>query len=407
MAHPIRQRVIAPLKTRWDAVAQEAATRRLEHAYRGIPAATLDDSAANDQLIARAVLAWCRAAPVMIFSGLGYLGLLLAILVNVGNVAKLISEVFHGTWRLITGQHRTVHVTTGEGNADKLDPLGYLADKAQSFGAWVWGRWNPATKLVTDPAHPAVEGVLSLVVLLLVGWLLFLALRAVWAQISSLRSAPPSIRDTHPRQGRRRPDPHLSAPPSILTTSTQHLPVLVLLKCIERVGSAHQRWGSGDLLDAPRVTFPDAERVIWNAWKTRHVKIRRPLRRRQKEHAAKVVGALRAAEERQHSEDDTGMVLEDIALMLLTIASRYAEGRTGELLDSDQLDGVTPATNFAWIRLMLFGSMTIVAGVGCAVLGVPTEAVAPAMGLVLLVGSKSILGFRLGATETIDLFRGK
>lgn len=402
LAHPIR-RLLEPLKSRWDTVAREAATRRLTHANRNLPRAIFDDSAINERFIAAAVLAWCRAAPVMLLTNLCYLALLMTALVNVGFIARQISAFIHATWRLITGQHKPAYASSKSDEIKTLDPLGYLADKAQSFGHWVWDRWGPITKIVNDPQHPAIEGVLSLGVMLVIGWLLLTAFRVVWAHMRSLRSGPPNPRDTRTRPGK--PDRNLSSAPSILGMSKQHQPVLILLQCVERVGEAHKRWGSGHLLDAPRVAFPDAERAIWNAWKTRHDSVRRPVRRKQKEHAAEVIGALRAAEERQHSEDDTGRVLEETAILLLTIASRYAEGRTGELLDRSQLDGITPATNFTWLRMLLFGGVTTAAGVGCTVLGLPAEAAAPAMGLVLFIGSRAILGFRLGAAETLELFR--
>ncbi|MET9917432.1 hypothetical protein ABZZ04_10145 [Streptomyces sp. NPDC006435] len=125
-----------------------------------------------------------------------------------------------------------------------------------------------------------------------------------------------------------------------------------------------------------------------------------------KEHAAQVVAVLRAAESRQHVETDTGKVLEDIALILLTITSRYAEGLTAELLGPDRLEGVTPAINFGWARMLLFGAVAIAAGAGCELAGVPAGVATPLVGAVLLLGGRALLGYRLGAVETLDLFRG-
>lgn len=402
--HPVRHRILEPLKAQWETVAAEAARRRLTHAYRNLPATTLNDPAVGDPYIATAVLVWCRAAPVRIISSITYLTILLITLLNVTLISRVVLSFTHEVWRLLTGHHTPAHASTASDDVKTLDPLSSLIEKAQSLGRWLWNRWKPATRLVDDPRHPAVEGLISFAVMLVTFWLLTTAVRVAWAHTRSLQSGPPNHRDRRHKPKKR--DRHLSLTPSLLNMSTQHLPVLILLQCVERVGAAHKRWEFGHPLDAPRVTFPDAERVIWNAWKTRHIRTRRPLRRQHKEHAEEVVGALRAAEQRQHSEDDTGKVLEDIALMLLTIASRYAEGRTGELLDRSQLDGVTPATNFAWIRMLLFGGMTIAAGAACTILGVPAEAVAPAMGLVLFIGSRAILGLRLGAAETMELFRG-
>ncbi|MFC8241456.1 hypothetical protein [Streptomyces chartreusis] len=45
----------------------------------------------------------------------------------------------------------------------------------------------------------------------------------------------------------------------------------------------------------------------------------------------------------KHDRTPCQAALEDLTVTLLTIAERYAEGRIDDLLDADQLAGVTPA----------------------------------------------------------------
>ncbi|MGW6263631.1 hypothetical protein [Streptomyces sp. NPDC055085] len=71
-----------------------------------------------------------------------------------------------------------------------------------------------------------------------------------------------------------------------------------------------------------------------------------------------MVGALRRAEAQQDSKP--GRALEDLTVMLLTIAERYAAGRVDDLLDADQLAEVTPAVPRERFRAIVVG-LTVVA----------------------------------------------
>ncbi|MER6442943.1 hypothetical protein ABT275_42595 [Streptomyces sp. NPDC001185] len=63
--------------------------------------------------------------------------------------------------------------------------------------------------------------------------------------------------------------------------------------------------------------------------------------------------------------------------MLLTIAERYVEGRIDDLLDADQLAGVTPVVPRERIRAVVVG-LTVVLGMAAAgILGLPDAALIP------------------------------
>ncbi|MFH8574015.1 hypothetical protein [Streptomyces sp. NPDC017993] len=365
-----------------------------------------------NRFITAAVTAWSRALPTAILGQVAGLALLSWALAHAGTFSQRLSTAIPSMWRHATAKTpspRKHLPPRPDGDAGLLDPYVALASDAKAFVLWLYDQFEPAISLISDPRDPTIVGIVTTVVLLLLMYSFLRLLLAVASFLNGFgapRTRQPSSGSSRGSRRRSRPDRRLSPRPHIVREERQYRPVLVLLQCLERTGVAYQRTQNGPLLDAPRVTFPDAERAIWHAGKTRHTRMSRPVRRAHKAHAAKVIGALRAAEGRQDTDADTGKVLEDIALMLLTITARYAEGRTGELLDHDTLDGVTSATSFEWVRLVLFGGIIVATASGCAVLNIPTPIAAPFVGLVLLVAGKALLGYRLNATETLDLIRG-
>ncbi|MEV5126603.1 hypothetical protein AB0K49_28020 [Streptomyces decoyicus] len=150
-----------------------------------------------------------------------------------------------------------------------------------------------------------------------------------------------------------------------------------------------------------------AEEAVWSAWQARHDRMRRARRHEMKEHAALVVGALRAMEAKQDSEADTGQVFEDTARMLLKIAQRYGEGRTLALLDPEDLAGITPVVNREWVRLAILGGVVVGAAVGANLLGVPDSASGPLIGIVSLITVGVLYGARLVGADLIDGMRGQ
>ncbi|MFF4573881.1 hypothetical protein [Streptomyces sp. NPDC001410] len=133
----------------------------------------------------------------------------------------------------------------------------------------------------------------------------------------------------------------------------------------------------------PRVSMRPVEQAIWMAHRTRRARARRHNERQFKAHAALVVGALRRAEARQDSEP--GRALEDLIVMLLTIAERYAEGRIDDLLDADQLAGADPAAPRERLRMLVFVLVMACA----AILGLPEAALVPLLPVVVCLSRSS------------------
>ncbi|WP_329564956.1 hypothetical protein [Streptomyces sp. NBC_01361] len=160
-------------------------------------------------------------------------------------------------------------------------------------------------------------------------------------------------------------------------------PVVALLTVAAQCATVLRRWEETQPdCQIPRVSMQPVEQAIWRAHRTRRARARRHNERQLKAHAALVVGALRRAEARQDSEPDRA--LEDLIVMLLTIAERYAEGRIDVLLDADQLDGVVPAAPKERLRMVVVGLVVVLVMAGAAVLGLPEAALVPLLPVVVL-----------------------
>ncbi|MEU4098707.1 hypothetical protein [Streptomyces sp. NPDC026673] len=161
-------------------------------------------------------------------------------------------------------------------------------------------------------------------------------------------------------------------------------PVVPLLTVAVQCATVLRRWEQTQPdCQIPRVSMQPVERAIWRAHRTRRARARRHNERQFKAHAALVVGALRRAEARQDSEP--GRALEDLIVMLLTIAERYAEGRIDDLLDADQLAEVTPAAPRERLRVVGVGVVVVLTMAGAAVLGLPDAALVPLLPVVVLL----------------------
>ncbi|MEU1073179.1 MULTISPECIES: hypothetical protein [unclassified Streptomyces] len=160
-------------------------------------------------------------------------------------------------------------------------------------------------------------------------------------------------------------------------------PVVALLTVAAQCATVLRRWEETQPdCQIPRVSMQPVEQAIWRAHRTRRARARRHNERQFKTHAALVVGALRKAEARQDSEP--GRALEDLTVMLLTIAERYAEGRIGDLLDADQLAGADPAAPRERLRMLAVGLVVVVVMACAAVLGLPEAALVPLLPVVVL-----------------------
>ncbi|MFI5924293.1 hypothetical protein ACIA8M_37965 [Streptomyces anulatus] len=76
--------------------------------------------------------------------------------------------------------------------------------------------------------------------------------------------------------------------------------------------------------------------------------------------------------------------LEDLAVMLLTIAERYAEGRIDDLLDADQLADVVPAAPRERIRAVVVGLTVVLVMASAALVGLPEAALIPLLPVVVV-----------------------
>ncbi|WP_217145110.1 hypothetical protein [Streptomyces sp. AC627_RSS907] len=181
--------------------------------------------------------------------------------------------------------------------------------------------------------------------------------------------------------------------------------VLAVLATCADVGRAHQKLKSDG--DAPRVSLERVEHVVYSAWRTRRGKVRSSQRGEYTEHAAHVVGALRAMASRQDRDPDLGKVLEDTTVMLLKISDRYARARILALLDPEDLEGVEPVKRREWLRIM-FVAVTVIGVVSAAIAWKwPEAAVVPLLSVVaLLAGSIAYKG-RVRGAELLSLLRGQ
>ncbi|WP_327575400.1 MULTISPECIES: hypothetical protein [unclassified Streptomyces] len=160
-------------------------------------------------------------------------------------------------------------------------------------------------------------------------------------------------------------------------------PVVALLTVAAQCATVLRRWEETQPdCQIPRVSVQPVERAIWRAHRTRRARARRHNERQFKAHAALVVGALRQAEARQDSK--SGPALEDLTVMLLTIAERYAEGRIDDLLDADHLAGVTPAAPRERLRGIVVGLTVVLVMAGAAFLGLPDAALIPLLPVVVI-----------------------
>ncbi|MER7195983.1 MULTISPECIES: hypothetical protein [Streptomyces] len=160
-------------------------------------------------------------------------------------------------------------------------------------------------------------------------------------------------------------------------------PVVALLTVAAQCATVLRRWEETQPdCQIPRVSVQPVERAIWRAHRTRRARARRHNERQFKAHAALVVGALRRAEAQQDSKPDRA--LEDLTVMLLTIAERYAEGRVDDLLDADHLAGVTPAAPRERLRAAVVGLTVVLVMAGAAFLGLPDAALIPLLPVVVL-----------------------
>ncbi|MFH8472528.1 hypothetical protein [Streptomyces sp. NPDC018000] len=160
-------------------------------------------------------------------------------------------------------------------------------------------------------------------------------------------------------------------------------PVVALVLAAVECGREFEKLNSeeaGD--DVPKVSLSTVERVLWQAPHVRRGRARAHQRRATVDHIGRVVGALREAEARQDS--DPKQALQDMAVMLLTIAERYAEGRVSHLLDEEQIGDAPKVVHREGLRLVALGGVVISAMAMAAFAGLPDAALTALLPLVVI-----------------------
>ncbi|MDQ0386813.1 hypothetical protein J2S54_003633 [Streptomyces sp. DSM 42143] len=217
----------------------------------------------------------------------------------------------------------------------------------------------------------AFEGLRGVLVLLVAGILIPLA-----ARITAVVSQRPEQRERRAQQRRIRE--------KYANDYWRCWPVVVLVLTAVTCAREYKQLETaapGD--DVPRVSLRAVERILWQAPRTRRGRVRVHQERVTKAHIARVVGALRAAEAQQDS--DPKEALQDLTVMLLTIAERYAEGKVSELLDEDQIGDVEPAAHREHLRVVAVGGVVVVTMTGAALAGLPEAALSALLPIVVIV----------------------
>ncbi|MEU4685368.1 hypothetical protein [Streptomyces xinghaiensis] len=198
----------------------------------------------------------------------------------------------------------------------------------------------------------------------------------------------------------------VSSPPDSAAPGRRYWPVVVLVAAAVQSARACRTWETRSRLGTPpRVSLRVAERVIRRAYRTRNGSVRRHHKRHLRAHAARVVGALRAVEVRQ--DRDSGAAYRDLAVMLLTIAERYAEGRIGELLDEADLAGAEAVVDRAGLRFAAAGALVLGVLGAASWSGVPAEVMGPLLGLTVTTALVVTYGIGIPRpSDLLDIVRG-
>lgn len=289
------------------------------------------------------IVRWWHAAQISIPLSVSMFGLMAAI---VWNAETLFVE----------------HGQAAESEQEVPNPWRSLADGVVGLPRAVEAWEGPAD---------AFEGLRGLLVVLAAGFLIPLAVRitAVLSQRPEQRQRKAQQRTLRERHAN---DYWLCWPVVVL--------VLTAVECAREYKQVETAAPGGDV---PRVSLRAVERILWQAPRTRRGRVRVHQERATKVHVARVVGALRAAEAQQDS--DPKKALQDLTVMLLMIAERYAEGKVSELLDEDQMGDAEPAAHREHLRVVAVGGAVVVTMTGAALAGLPEAALTALLPVVVLV----------------------
>ncbi|MFF4180588.1 hypothetical protein [Streptomyces sp. NPDC001750] len=262
-----------------------------------------------------------------------------------------------------------------ERDPDAIDPVGALTGWARGIPEQVrqWGGFSDVLHTVRAPVM-----VLAVLVVALV------TRRVVVAARHAKDPTRQRLEREEQDRRRRRGGGVIGGPAAYLECWPVVALVTSALQCAEAYRQHHTS-PPGSTVD--RVSMRTAERIVWQAFRSRKGKARRHHERVVKVHSERVVAALREAEARQDAEPEKA--LEDLMVMLLTIAERYAEGHVGRLLDETQLgeDRVAPREG---LRFAAVGVSVVALLAGASLAGLPDSALA-ALLPVLVIGVAIVL----------------
>ncbi|WP_406504111.1 hypothetical protein [Streptomyces sp. NBC_01602] len=413
----VHARTLGRATRRWVRWSTRTAVRHLAWARRGFG----QDEAwlfPRSHAVWSAVSSWYSSRPLAVIAYVVKAGVFLLITVNIG---VIIAHLVTGTADLWEESERTAAPwwapggITGEppatgAGSQRLNPLAILLAGLRRVGTAIADKASPYVSALTDPLGRPAEAIIGALGLVLTVMVL-MALRLAWAALWHQPQSAKQVRGPYYVA----PSPRFALFRSLLSlrvgANRRNRPVVALVNCLARVGAARNchRWSQLNRipLTAPRVHLADAEEVVWSAWRTRHTAIRGVLKAKHKEHAAEVVGALRAMEIRQDTEADRGQVFEKMAGMLAKIAERYAQGRTLALLDPEDLREGSKAINREWVRLVILGVAVVGSAVGASTLGASDAVIAQVVGIVSLIMVGLLYGSRLAPTDLMDVVRGQ
>ncbi|MEY9490880.1 hypothetical protein RKD26_006674 [Streptomyces calvus] len=373
-----------------------------------------------DRSVRDALRLWHQAASLAATAYLLKAFILLQILLNLGVIVSTISRWWSHVWAE-SGNAPIVWWAPGGGlwgPTRQVVPTGEQPDidvtivtTLRAFGEPIWRKATQYLPALGAPEGRPTEAAVA-VFGLVVTVALLLALRAVLGVLGRLG---PTRADSKLGPGFITPPPRGWWLRSLLSlrpgTARRTRPVAVLIDCVGRVGAARRYYQSVtqpySAVSAPRVDLSRVEQVVWSAWKLRHRPMRGPRRREYRKHAAEVVGAIRRLEARQDIDADTGQLFEETAHLLVKITERYARGSTLALLDPDDLDGVDPAVNREWVRLVVLG--VVMTGAAIAA-GLSKLSAAGSTQIVAVVGAVAwvlLYRDRLTAGDVLDVMRGQ
>ncbi|MGW8375454.1 hypothetical protein [Streptomyces sp. ODS28] len=401
-----RRRVVEP----WNDRAEEKARLHIRHAVLHLETLVPGVPTRSWSGMVTAVTRWCRYAELTAIWHAVVMGFFAWCLFQIGEVGTVIRYAMNhppgsnpqagpGCWM---AEHPDA-TSTEQCRTDELDPLAALWRAIRDLVEWMRDTAVPsASSAVTKPlGDPA--GTLTILAVAALVLTLLSALRAALPTFQSLNKSPQNANNPA-NQWNYRAAPRSRDKP---LEERQWRPVVELLSVCGTVGTEYKRQESRRPLECPDITLKAAERVVWTAWRARHGRVRRERRRQLKQHAAQVVGALRAMEDRQYSSADPRKTLEDTAAMLLKIAQRYAEGRTLALLDPADLEDIEEAVNREWMRATAMGVGVTVIATGFLVSDLPEPAATPLIGTLSLLLWMALYGGRIKDSSLIDIMRGQ